>query len=215
MQEKISVTGIVLKQSPIKEYDRVITILTRERGKITAFVNGARKPGSKQSAMANPFSFGTFRLYEGKNSYTVVEADIDNYFEELRMDYEGACYGAYFSEITDYYTRENNDEFRMMKLLYQALRALSCDKIPRSLVKAIFEIKSIQINGEFPQISEEGLLEGTSYTIGYILDTPEEKLFGFTVKEDVLEELTKISEKYCEKIFDTRMKSLAILKTLC
>lgn len=215
MQEKVSVTGIILKQSPVREYDRVITILTKERGKITAFVNGARKPGSKQSAMANPFSYGTFKLYEGKNAYTVVEADIGNYFENLRMDYEKACYGAYFSEITDYYTRENNDEIRMMKLLYQSLRALSCESIPKELVKCIFEIKSIEINGEFPGIPNNLKYETTAYTIDYIVNSPEEKLFGFTVKQEILEELTVVSEKYCEKNIDTKMKSLSILKSLC
>lgn len=215
MQEKINVTGMILKQASVKEYDRVVTILTKERGKISAFVNGARKPGSKQSAMANPFSFGVFKLYEGKNSYTVVEADIENYFENLRMDYEKACYGAYFAEIADYYTRENNDEVRMLKLLYQSLRALLSDKIPDPLVKAIFEIKSIEINGEFPGIPQNIKKSGTSYAISFIVNTPEERLFSFVLEDDVLRELVMVAEQYCSEIMDHNFKSLAILKSLC
>lgn len=215
MQEKINVTGMIIKQTSVKEYDRVITILTKERGKITAFVNGARKPGSKQSAMANLFSFGVFKLYEGKNSYTVVEADIENYFEELRMDYEGACYGAYFAEIADYYTRENNDELPMLKLLYQAMRALISDKFPNTLVKAVFEIKSIAINGEFPGVPENVRNEGTAYTISYIVNTPEEKLFSFALEDKVLEELAEVAEKYSARIMEHNFKSLAILKSIC
>ena len=43
MQESLYVTGIVLKQTPFGEYDRIVSLLTREKGKITAFARGARK----------------------------------------------------------------------------------------------------------------------------------------------------------------------------
>ena len=48
MPESLYVTGIVLKQTPFGEYDRIVSLLTREKGKITAFARGARKPGNRQ-----------------------------------------------------------------------------------------------------------------------------------------------------------------------
>ena len=116
MQESLYVTGIVLKQSQFGEYDRLVCLLTREKGKITAFARGARKPGNRLAAATNPFAFGTFRLYEGRTSYTISEADIQNFFPELLTDYIGACYGMYFAEVADFYCRENNDEREMLKL---------------------------------------------------------------------------------------------------
>lgn len=216
MQEFIYVTGMVLKQSAIGEYDRRLCILTKERGKISAFAKGARKPGSRLAAAACPFAFGTFKLYEGKNSYTVAEADIRNYFEALRSDFEGAYYGMYFAEIADYYTRENNDEKEMLKLMYQSLRALSAASLDRRLVRAIVEIKAVGINGEFPGIPQDReYMPSTLYAVDFILSSRIEKLYTFTVKEEVLQELIHLGSYYRRKLMDKEFKSLEILQTLC
>ncbi len=216
MQEFIWVTGIVLKQAPIGEFDRRICLLTRERGKIAAYAKGARRPGSRFAAAANPFSFGKFKLYVGRSSYNLAEADIQNYFEGLRKDYVGACYGMYFAEIADYYARENNDEGEMMKLLYQSLRALCAPSLPDPLIRCVFEIRAVAVNGEFPGLPEDGQLkESTVYALHYIVESPIEKLYTFTVTEAVLKELQGISEKYRKRCMDRTFKSLEILKTLC
>ncbi len=215
MQEFVTVTGIILKQTPIGEYDRRICLLTKERGKISAFVRGSRKPGSRLSSATNPFSFGTFKLYEGKSSYNVSEVDIQNYFEPLRLDYEGAYYGMYFCEIADYYTRENNDEREMLKLLYQSLRALCAENIPNPLIQSIFEIKSIVVNGEFPGIpSAWELTESAEYALSYIVESSIEKLYTFKVSEEVLGELKAAAAFYRDKYMDKEFKSLEILQTL-
>ena len=162
-------TGLILKAEPIGEYDRRVVILTKERGKIAAFARGARKQNNRFMASTNPFSFGEFRLYAGRSSYTLAETFISNYFEGLRSDYEGAYYGMYFLEVCDYCTRENNDERELLKLLYQSLRALCAKSLAHELVRYIFEIKTVAINGEFPGIPNgDKLLESTLYAVSYI-----------------------------------------------
>ena len=149
---QIVVTGMVLSQTAIGENDRRVVILSKERGKIAAFARGARRPNSALVGATNPFSFGTFTVYEGRTSYTLVSASISNYFEELRTDMEGAYYGFYFLDLANYYAREANDETMMLKLLYQTLRALTNSRIPDQLIRYIYELKMLCINGEGPQV---------------------------------------------------------------
>lgn len=137
---------------PVGEYDKRLVILTTEKGKITAFAKGARRPNSALLACSAPFSFGEFSLYAGKSSYNIVSAEISNYFGELREDFESLCYAFYFCEFADYLTKENNDEKNILKLLYQTLRVLSKKTIELPLVKAIYELKIMALNGEMPQV---------------------------------------------------------------
>jgi DNA repair protein RecO (recombination protein O) len=143
---------MVLSAMPVGEYDKRLVIITKEVGRITAFAKGARKPNSALLACSQPFSFGEFTLYAGRSSYNIMSAEISNYFGELRDDFEGLCYGFYFCEFTDYLTKENNDEKEILKLLYQTLRALSKKTINTALIRAIFELKIIALNGEAPQV---------------------------------------------------------------
>lgn len=152
MGQNIMLTGMVLSALPVGEYDKRITLLTKERGKISAFARGARRPGNQLMAALCPFSFGKFEVYEGRSSFTVVKAEISNYFRELAENLDDACYGFYFLEIADYYARENTDEIHMLKLLYQSLRALEKESLENRLVRRIFELKALVINGEYPNV---------------------------------------------------------------
>lgn len=212
MQDLCSVTGLILKAEPFGEYDRRVVMLTRERGKIAAFAKGARRQGSRLLASTNPFCFGEFRLYEGRTSYSISEASIQNYFAPLREDFENACYGMYFLEVMDYYTRENNDEKEMLKLLYQSIRALCHKTLDNRLVRYIFEIKALALNGEYPGLpKDKSYEESTAYAAAFIVGTPVEKLYTFTVTEKVLKELQEITDEFRKRFIDRNFKSLEIL----
>jgi len=154
MGETITVTGMVLASSPVGESDKRIVILTRERGKISAFAKGARRQNSPLLAGTRPFSFGSFILYEGRTSYTVHSIQISNYFHELSQNLEGTAYGMYFLEMASYYSYENMDGSEILRLLYQSFRALLNDKLENELVRLIFELKMLVLSGEYPQVFE-------------------------------------------------------------
>ena len=213
MRDSVIVTGMVLVATPVGDYDKRLVILTKERGRITAFVRGARRPNSVMLAASNPFCFGEFELYEGKDAYTVSRATIKEYFRELIVQPQTAAYGFYFLEIANYYTRENVDEAQMLKLLYLSLKALLSDKFDNVLVRRIYEMKAMVINGEYPVMTgEEACLEATIYTLQYITITPVEKLFSFSVKEEVLNETGQIIDAFMKKFIDKEFSSLQLLE---
>lgn len=246
MSEKTTVTGVVLFTAPVGESDRRVVLLTRERGKITAFARGARRQGSPLLAATNPFVFGHFQVYEGRTAYNLVQANVRNYFTELAAELPGVYYGFYFLEFADYYAREGNDEEDMVNLLYVALKSLLNPRLPDLLVRRVFELKAMVINGEYPQTFQcvscgkeeelsyfsprrggclcpgcareqpavRALSEAARYTLQYIIVTPVEKLYTFTVTPQVLEEVDALVKSCVAVYIDRSFKSLEVLERM-
>lgn len=242
MAEVIEVTGLVIASGPIGEYDKRVVLLTKELGKISAFARGARKPGSPLMAACESFAFGTFVIYPGRSSYTIEKASINNYFRELATDLQGAYYGYYFLELADYYARENENEGEMLSLLYYSLRALLDKRIPNKLVRYVYELKQLVINGQYPEFfcctncgqtqnltgfsilsngvvceqckNQKGVMPispATLYTLQYVVTTKSDRLFSFTVKDEVLSELSAVMHRCMDAYVDRKMKSLDML----
>ena len=183
MAEQIMVRGMVISSSPIGEHDKRIVLLTKEKGKISAFVRGARRPGNHLMAASDSFAFGSFYLIRGKESYTMINADITEYFRELTMDVVKTYTACYFLELAQYYAVETQGCKDILNLIYTAFKALLNEKIDDKLVRYVFELKMLVLNGEYPDFFDcrscgckEGLSGFSAFMDGVVCGACKEKV---------------------------------------
>ena len=170
MNDVIETAGMVLFAAPVGEYDKRLVLLTTGLGRVTVFANGARRQGNAWQAATQPFASGTFRLYPGRNAYTLRGAQIKEYFMPLRADLEAAAYASYFAELASYYTRENLEAKNVLNLLYLAVEALLRPEADKQTVRLLFELRMFAEAGEFPDVTACAVcgkeLSGSAYFLG-------------------------------------------------
>lgn len=209
----VQVSGMVLKSFDHAEYDRRMILLTRQTGKITVFAKGVRRQGSKHMAHCDPFVYGDFKLFEGKSAYNLAEADIKNYFEELRLDMEKMCYASYFADIADHTTKENNDESGILKLLYRSMQGLLAPGLTNRFVSTVFRLKLLMLNGVLS--AEEGDTDSSAAcALDYIMKSDIRDIFAFRVSDNAFSQLEAIAEKRCLEFVGRGLKSLEVMKDM-
>ncbi len=147
MKDEITLNGIILFAAPQGEYDKRLVILTKERGKVTAFARGARRANNQLISKSQLFVMGSFTLIPGRNAYSLVNADVTDYFRDLTNDMEKYCYGSYFCEVMNYLTREGEGAADYLNLLYVSLNALRKNKMSPKLIRLVYEVKLLDIFG--------------------------------------------------------------------
>ena len=210
----IKVNGVIIKEAAYKEYDKLLTILTKEKGKIYVYAYGVRRQSSKKIGLTRFLTFGRFELFESKNGYEFNDAKVLKCYDE-NIDYEILCYISYFIEIVDYFTYENACYVSYINLLYFAINSLIEHKIDYSLILAIFKIKILQYEGIYSTSDDLNIKNDTvAFAWDYILHNEVNKIFKFNLNDDCKALLNKIVEREYRLKVDKKFKTEEMLNSV-
>ena len=213
--DKVFAAGVVLMAQPLGEYDKRLVILTAERGKITAFAHGVRRQNSPLLAAANPFVFAKFALYEGKNAYNLVGAEVSSYFTELAYAYPGVYLGFYFLELASYYGQEGIESKETVNLIFVALRAILKGNVRLSLLRRIFELRMLVQNGEYAPPEEQGRLNPDAWcALRFAAAARLSALFSFSLSEEAEADFAREIDGAMRRSTDRKFRSLETFKEM-
>jgi DNA repair protein RecO (recombination protein O) len=139
--------AIVLRSYPFGEADRVVVLLSANRGKIRAVAKGVRKTKSRFGGRLEPFSHVDLVLYEGRNLDTITQAEVIEAFPRLRQDLDKILAAGAMVELLDAVSQEDEPSLRAFMLLQRSLKALEGGGPVHPDLIAAFLLKAADVVG--------------------------------------------------------------------
>lgn len=142
--------GLVLRETETKEADKILTLLTAERGRLSVIARGARRKNCKFAACAQSLAWSEWTLYQRGAWYYANEGTTLELFNGLRGNLEAMALGFYMAELTEAVTAEEAPAGELLRHLLNGLYALSALGKDPALVKPAFELKLLCLAGYEP-----------------------------------------------------------------
>ena len=150
----IKMSGIIIVENNLGDYDKMLTMLTPGLGKISCVAKGARRQRSALLAGTQFLCFGEYLMYKGANTYNINSCETIEVFYNLRTDLDKLNYAVEITKIIRDVTEENENCYRILQLFLNTLYTLSeTDKEPE-LILSTFKMKLLCILGFTPRITE-------------------------------------------------------------
>ena len=148
--------AIVLRTQKLGEADRIITMLTREHGRIRGVAKGVRRTMSKFGARLEPGSHVDIQMYTGKTFDTVTQVEaIMNYGEAISTDYQRWTIASAILETAERFTaQESEPALQEFQLVVGGMKALAENRYDSSLILDAFLLRSLAIGGYAPSMSQ-------------------------------------------------------------
>ena len=148
----VKVKGVILSENNMGDYDKMLTMLTPNFGKISCVAKGARRPKSALLAGTQMFCFGEYMMYQGTSTYHINSCETIEIFYKLRTDLEKLKYAIHINKIVQDVTEENENCFNIMQLYLNALYTISETDKDLDLTISIFKLRLLCILGYTPRI---------------------------------------------------------------
>ena len=146
------VNGIVTGTVDMGTGDRLITIISPDRGRFYASARGARSSGSKIGAACQQFVYGNFEIGERKGAHYVSSCSIIKCFKNMAADLGKMALGYYVCELANELSDEGEECDELVRLVLNTLYLIDSDLKSCELIKAVFELRAISLSGYTPDL---------------------------------------------------------------
>ena len=143
--------AITLKTAPLAEADLLVTLFTRERGKLRAVARGARRVSSKLIGHLEPLTQVRLSMAQGRNLDYVNQAQVIDGFSDLKQDLDATTKGFYVAELVDGFGSEASPNPPLYQVAEDVLKSIGLN--PNSdWPLRFFEMQLLNLSGLMPEL---------------------------------------------------------------
>lgn len=149
---RFTTEGLVIRERNIGENDRLVTLLTRDRGVLNAFAAGAKSLKSKKGAATGLLAYSNFTVLKKRDTYKIYEASPIRVFFGAGGDIVKLTLAQYFCELCAVVVPAETDSEEFLRLALNSLHFLLSDRHTPALIKAITELRLAVLSGFAPNL---------------------------------------------------------------
>lgn len=153
VERTLKVDAVVLRHTDWGEADRLLTLYSREQGKLRAIAKGVRKIQSRKAGHLEPFTRAIIMLAKGHDLWIVTQAQASELYPSIREDLQKMSRAAYVVELLDRFTYEEGQNRQLYQLLTETLERISIMEDGFIPVK-YYEMRLLDLLGFRPQLFE-------------------------------------------------------------
>ena len=144
--------ALVLRERKLDEQDRLLTLLSADRGIITAYAKGAGRMKGSMAGATELLCYSHFVLFQNRERCFADKAEANTLFFGIRGDLEKLTLATYFAQLCCELIPENEPAAEELRLMLNTLYCLERDKLPPLQLKAILELRLLTLTGYMPDL---------------------------------------------------------------
>jgi DNA repair protein RecO (recombination protein O) len=146
--------GIVIRSADVGDYNKMLTVLSGERGKLSIWARGVKSPRNKEGAACSLLCFSEFVVNCRGEVCTLSQANIIESFYHLRDSIEKLSCAIYLADLSGEVSEEAADAEDVLKLLLNSLYYLEKDLTKPKQLRAMFELRLLAAAGFMPHLND-------------------------------------------------------------
>lgn len=150
---QFATNGLITRIYDVGASDKMLNIITEDRGRIGVMVKGGRSPQSKMRSISQLFTYANFEISQKGNLYWLRGGEVINPFYSLSLDITRVALASYLCDIGNELTDEGGEDDGILRLLLNSLYLLDKGNKDHRIVKSVFEFRAAVLSGYCPELS--------------------------------------------------------------